>query len=211
MRNQITIPSDMLWSDLCMNMSLHVQRFDWWSDVTPLQRKRQSNIRVCAIFILSVWVLLHVFRGHIPRLGVEILSFTVSHTELTGGPLFRLQAAGDPDSAQQPLRDLPAFFGRTTPSTPHLQRLSLHCNTRNHSGLWVSSFYKCLLLTTSLWLARFHTDSDLFQGVLVIWNNMSDWFYSYKWGVTTVGSADCGVHLFLHFTKKKKKVDLLVI
>lgn len=97
-------------------------------NVTPLQR--QSHIRVCvcvcvcAIFILSVWVLLHVFGGHIPRLGVGILSSTVSHTELTGGPLFGLQATGEPDSAQRPLRDLLHSSARRV--HPHLTFRAAH-------------------------------------------------------------------------------------
>ncbi len=156
MKNQIIIiPSDKLWSHLCMNMNLHVHLTDE-ANVTQLQKKRHPC--VCAIFILSVWVLLHVFRGHIPRLGVGILSSTVSHTELTGGPLFRLQAAGDPDPAQRPLRDLSAFFCRTT--------LTFMCSLHwILSSLWIVSIYQCL--ATSLWLPLCEK--------LILVNNLS-WF-----------------------------------
>lgn len=104
-------------------------------NVTPCKRGKKRNIRMCAVFTLSVWVLLRVFRGHIPGQGVGILSSAVSHTELTGGPLFLLQAAGDPDSAQWPLRDHPAFFYRPTPLEhltfrgPRTDHFSINLNT----------------------------------------------------------------------------------
>lgn len=209
MRNQVTIPSDMLWSDLCMNMNLHVQRFDWWSDVTPLQRKRQSNIRVCVQYLFSLYgfcsmYLEGTFPGWALRFSPPLFPTQSSQEGLCSGSRPRgtqIQHSGPWETSQHSSAGRPhphlTFRGCRCIVMPGIT-LVFESRFFRNDYFWLPLFGKCGFTLTAICFKEF------------LWFEttwVTDIFHTNeKWHdvMTTNGSTDHVVHLFLHFTKKTK-------
>lgn len=151
--------------------------------------------RVCIISPCSA----HAFGGHIPRLGVGIFSPTVSHTLLTGGPLFLVKAVIQLCSPQW------GFLHPRSPNTPLYQPTWSRVSVMDFTEWMFVEFHNCAIVRKyMITILSPHADASETSISLQLWRNYSSraqWPRERLWHPLQYICKDKGEKMCLNFKR----------